>query len=60
MNEMLDPGHVEIQYDAMGVQLVDTRDPQNTTNPGAWPRWRFTYDEWDEFAERVAAYRHGQ
>jgi len=57
MNEQLDPGAVEIQYDAMGVQLVDTRDPQNRANPGAWPRWRFTHDEWTEFVDRAAATR---
>lgn len=60
MNEMLDPGAVEIQYDAAGVVLVDTRDPQNAVelflgaSPSvAWPRWRFTYEEWDDFIERA-------
>lgn len=51
MNEMLDPGAVEIQYDAHGVLLVDTRDPMNL--PNAWPRWRFTREEWDDLIDRA-------
>lgn len=57
MSFTLDPGSVEIQFDQHGVLLVDTRDPQNPSLPGAWHKTRFTYEEWDEFAERVAQTR---
>lgn len=52
-----EPGEVEIVYDAIGVVLVDTRDPANPNLPNAWPRWRFTYAEWEEFLDRAIASR---
>lgn len=56
-DEGLETGYVEIQYDRQGVLLIDSRDPQNEVNPHAFPRWRFTYAEWEEFLDRAVASR---